>query len=110
MVKIVNVFSIKEGVDSDKLWKNWMTEHAAHMKNAPGLRRYVINRVIEKLPAHRGESEGVKYWGIVEIWFDSVADYHRAMSSTPPPDPNDMWMTSVGPASNSIVEEKVLVG
>ena len=110
MVKIVNVFNIKEGVDPEELWKHWMGEHAAPMKKATGLHRYVINRVIEKLPAHNGESEGVKYWGIVELWFDSKDAYYKAMSSAPPMSPEDMWASSVGPASVTVVEEKVLVG
>ena len=107
MIKRINIFSLKEGADPDKVWKYWLEVHAAHVKKIPGLRKYVINRVIKQLPGPAGK-KGVKYWGIVELWFDSEADHDRAINS-PAYNQKDEWTTFVGPPSITFVEEKVLV-
>lgn len=67
MIKRVGLYSLPKGTDPDEFWKFHTEVHSADFKKAVGSRvkKYVINRVKKIV---RGEP---KYWGLVEIWFES---------------------------------------
>ena len=71
MVKRVYICSLAEGTDPDEFWKHWIGVHAAELKNEPHIKKYVIHRVTK---VAKGEP---KFWGLLEMWFDSEEDYHR---------------------------------
>ena len=71
MVKRVMVCELTEGTDPDEFWKHWVEVHAAALKSETGIKKYVLNRV--KTVA-KGEP---KFWGLMEMWFDSEEDYKR---------------------------------
>lgn len=65
----------KEGMSREEFVKYWLTKHAPLAKQIPGLRKYVISIVV----AADGEEPG--YQGTAELWFDSMADIQKAVSS-----------------------------
>ena len=77
MVKRATIFSLREGVDPDEAWKFWQEVHALNFKKMPGLRRYMINRAIKVL--REGD---VKFWGLVESWWDNEDAYEQARNSS----------------------------
>lgn len=77
MVKRVEIFNLKEGVDPDEFWKFWENVHAAEFKKFPALRKYTINRVRKVV---KGKPS---YWGLVEVWYDSEEDYNKAKEGSP---------------------------
>lgn len=104
MVKKVRLFSLAKGSDPDKAWRYWIDKHAANIKNIPGIRKYIINRVTK---VELGEPS---FWGIVEVWFDSVESeeaYLQAMDKDNPPD--DFHTMTSDPRFSAWVEEEVIV-
>jgi uncharacterized protein (TIGR02118 family) len=75
MVKRVFVFSLPESSDSEEFWKFWVETHAPKFKKVPGLRKYVINRVTK---VAKGD---VKFWGLVETWWDSKEAHDKSLNS-----------------------------
>jgi uncharacterized protein (TIGR02118 family) len=54
----------------------WLKEHAEFFRNLPGVKRYVINLVVQPL-----EEEGMPYDGIAELWYDNEDDFRRTENS-----------------------------
>lgn len=76
MVKMMTLYSPAEGIDPEEMWKYHTQIHAEEIKASMGslLKRYTLNRVVEVV---RGEP---KFWGLVELWFDSKADAKEAFA------------------------------
>lgn len=100
MIKRVSVCSLPEGTNIDEFWKYWREVHVPDFKKVPGLRKYIINRVVSKLA---GEE---KFWGLAETWWDSEEDMRHAFAS---PEGKyafeDFWPRVTGGFS-AIMEEK----
>lgn len=77
MVKRVSIFSLPEETSGDEFWKYWRDVHAPAVKELAGskIKKYVINRVITE---HEKE---IKFWGLIETWWDSPEDYHSLFVS-----------------------------
>ena len=100
MVKKMGMFQLAEGKDSDEVWKYWIETHAAQVKSLPGIRKYVLNRVSKVV---KGE---VKFWGIVELWFDTEEDYDKAFTHLVP---DEFGTLITEPRLSVWVEEKVIL-
>jgi uncharacterized protein (TIGR02118 family) len=110
MIKRINAFPLAPGRDPEKVWKYWVEIHCQHVKKIPGLKKYVINRVIELVPGPGGVKRDPQFWGLVELWFDTLEDYERAINS-PEYLTKDEFASMVGePPRIAFVEEKVIVG
>jgi uncharacterized protein (TIGR02118 family) len=113
MIKRINVFPLAEGSDPEKVWKYWVDKHAEGIKLIPGVKRYVINRVIQKVPGPDGAEPLLNYWGLVEIWFEDMDAYNKGMCSGAYEEfcRTDKFPEMVGALpSIAFVEEKVIIG
>jgi len=75
MIKRVSIVTLPQTTDPDAFWRYWLEVHADDVKKLPGLRKYVISRAVSQ-PI--GE---IKFWGMVETWWDSEEDFQRAFST-----------------------------
>ena len=99
MVKRVMVCSLTEGTDPDEFWKYWVEVHAAGLKNEPGIKKYVIHRVTK---VAKGEP---KFWGLMELWFDSEEDYKRIFANKS----DEYFASHMTERFAAWVEEKVII-
>ena len=100
MYKRMAVFSLAKGKDSDEVWKYWIETHAANHKNVPGIKKYVLNRVIKA-------SGEMPFWGMAEQWFDNEEAYNKFRSIAG--FPKDDFASMHGAVSGALVEEKVIL-
>lgn len=105
MIKRVSMFSLAEGKDTDNVWKYWVETHAPNIKTIPGLKKYVISRVIKSIPGPDGTEKKPSYWGMVEMWFDTM-EAHNAAFKMPP---KDEFGTMVCNPQAAFVEEYIVV-
>ena len=78
MVKYVVIFSLPPGTNPDELYSYWIETHATNIKrHLPGIRKYVIDRVIG---APEGEPQ---FFGMAQLWFDDVEAIEKAHSKLP---------------------------
>ncbi len=76
MVKVVAMFNLPEGTDEAEFEEYFVSKHAKKdAAKIPGLRRYVIGKVV-------GSPAGQPGWYRVnELWFDSVKAAQKAFNS-----------------------------
>jgi hypothetical protein len=103
--KRLGFMGLQEGEDPDEGWKVWKDVHAVIWKNtSPGIRRYVISRVIKAMP------EPAKWWGLLEQWFDTEEDCERAVLTPRPSDNFGSYALMDYPFSGlAYVEEKSII-
>ena len=98
--KHVALLSVAKGKDPDEVWRYWIDPHAANHKKVPGIKKYVLNRVIKT----RGE---FPFWGMAETWYDSEEAYNRPSSVTIP---KDDFPSMIGKERiTAWLEEKVII-
>ncbi len=70
MIKQFGIIKRKDGLTREQCLRHWKEIHAPMfvLKNAPGLRKYAQNHVIEA--TGRGIATDID--GIVELWFDDI--------------------------------------
>ena len=75
MVKLVAMFNLPPGADEVEFEKYFVKRHAPDAAKMPGLRRYMIGKVV-------GSPAGQAAWYRVnELWFDSVNAALKAFGS-----------------------------
>ena len=75
MVKVVAMFNLPPGTDEAEFEKYFVKKHAREAAHMPGLRRYVIGKVV-------GSPAGEPAWYRVnELWFDSVKAAQKSFNS-----------------------------
>ena len=75
MVKLVAMFNLPPGTNEVEFEKYFIKKHARDAAKIPGLRRYVIGKVV-------GSPAGEPAWYRVnELWFDSVKAALKAINS-----------------------------
>jgi uncharacterized protein (TIGR02118 family) len=75
MVKLIAMFNLPKGTDEAEFEKYFIRKHARDAAKIPGLRRYVIGKVV-------GSPAGEPAWYRVnELWFDSVKAAQKAFNS-----------------------------
>ncbi len=75
MVKVVAMFNLPRGTDEAEFEKYFVRKHARDAAKIPGLRRYVIGKVV-------GSPAGEPAWYRVnELWFDSAKAAQKAFNS-----------------------------
>jgi len=100
MIKMVSIFSLRSGVDPDEFWKYWNEIHVPDIKRLkPGLKKYSINRVDQKLAG------ADKYWGLVETWWENEDEMRLAFGSPEGKRVADDFWTRVTGRFSVIVEE-----
>ena len=90
MVKYVAFAKIRLGADPDEAYTVWRDKHGPWCtdKFLPEAKRYTISRVLRTV-------EGEEFFGIAEVWFDSIESAERAMQrvlSAPPDEFMSKWM------------------
>lgn len=75
MIKRMSLVRRKEGMSVAEFTERWLGEHAALIREMPGLRGYRLD-VVE---SWQGEPE--PWDGIGELWFDSREDLEAAFAS-----------------------------
>ncbi len=75
LVKTLALNSLLDKINPDEFWRYHIEVHAPDFRKiaGPGLRKYVISRVIKVVS---GEP---KFWETVEQWWDSEEAFHTAM-------------------------------
>jgi len=75
MVKLVAMFNLPQGTDEAKFEKYFAERHAQDAAKIPGLRKYVVGKVI-------GSPGGRPAWYRVnELWFDTMSAAMEAFNS-----------------------------
>ncbi len=75
MVKLVAMFNLPRGTNEAEFEKYFVRKHARDAAKIPGLRRYVIGKVV-------GSPAGEPAWYRVnELWFDSVKAAQKFLNS-----------------------------
>lgn len=75
MIKLVAMFNLPPGTDEVEFEKYFVKKHARDAAKIPGLRRYLIGKVV-------GSPAGTPGWyRINELWFDSVKAALKAFNS-----------------------------
>ncbi len=75
MVKLVAMFNLPGGTNEAEFEKYFVRKHARDAAKIPGLRRYVIGKVV-------GSPAGEPAWYRVnELWFDSVKAAQKFLNS-----------------------------
>jgi len=75
MVKLVAMFNLPPGTSESDFEKYFTNKHVKEASNIPGLRKYTIGKAV-------GNTEGKPSWyRINELWFDSMDDAKKALSS-----------------------------
>lgn len=75
MVKLVAILKKPPTMNRDQLIDWWLNVHAPLVKNAPGLRRYIVS------PAVANPRREPPYDGIAELWFDDLETARQVMNS-----------------------------
>ena len=65
----------KSTLTDEQFARYWLETHAQLAKKMPGLRKYVVNVV------RRPPNKEPDYNGVVELWFDDVAEMKKAFRS-----------------------------
>jgi hypothetical protein len=76
MVKYIALWSMDPKLTSEEVWRIW-PKHSDWVKDVlkPELKRYVQNRVIEKLTGAE-----IDFCGVTEMWFDDMESARKAVS------------------------------
>lgn len=75
MIKLVAMFNLPPGTDEAEFEKYFVKKHARDAAKIPGLRRYLIGKVV-------GSPAGTSAWYRVnELWFDNVKAALKAFNS-----------------------------
>jgi len=93
MVKYIALWSVKPGLDAEETWKLW-PKHAEWAKSIlkPELKRYVQNRVVEKLSGSE-----VDFFGVTEFWFDDMESAKRAVERLSNAQPDEFMVERAAP-------------
>ena len=80
--KRMTLLYAKAGMSHERFRHHWFVEHAEIVAGFPGIRGYHQHLVVERLPApaHIADA-GVDCQGVLEMWFDSVAEMDAAFAS-----------------------------
>lgn len=82
MIVRMGLLTRKQGLSSEDFRRHWRNVHGPLAARLPGLRRYHQNHVVDSRQLAIDHARG--NWaidGISELWFDSVDDMQRAISS-----------------------------
>ena len=103
MIKMVSIFSLPSGVDPDEFWKYWKEIHVPDFKSLkPSLKKYIINRVDQKLAG------ADKFWGLVETWWENEDDVRLTFGSPEGKKvADDFWTRVIGRCSVIVEEEEI---
>jgi uncharacterized protein (TIGR02118 family) len=106
MIKTIAIAHRKSGMTHEEFIKYWKTTHATLVKKVwPGLKKYVQNDIVVEPGQERGAD------GIVEMWYDNLADYKKAMAwvmsdaGKPIRDDGDKFTDMTKPGGFWVVEE-----
>ncbi len=108
MVKIVEIFRLKPGVDADAAYRVWRGKHTVWIRDKilPGARKYAINRVIHKYPPAGGTVADFDIYGYAMTWFDDLAPALSAAGQLRSAQPDAFLTAYVTPPKMVIVEEE----
>jgi len=80
MVKLITIFSLEPGVDSNEAYKMWREKHASWVKDRilPEAKRYTINKVMHKYPPAGGTVADFDIFGYEMFWFTDLKSALKA--------------------------------
>jgi uncharacterized protein (TIGR02118 family) len=100
----------RPGLSIEEFRNHWRTVHGPLAACLPGLRRYHQNHVVDSRQLAIDHARGT--WaidGISELWFDSIDDMHRAISSDAYRDVAQDHVRFVGDTGLITAEQNVVV-
>ena len=100
----------KAGMSGAAFRQHWFVEHAGIVARFPGIRGYHQHLVTERLPgpAHIADA-GVDCQGVLEMWFDSIAEMDAAFASPAGRDGAAHAGTFLDAITTYVVDEIVVV-
>lgn len=75
MIKVAALWNIPKTMSEQEFEKWYEEKHIPDAKKIPGLRKYMVNRVVSR---HRNSS---KYYRMAELCFDSMEAVEQALDS-----------------------------
>ncbi|MEW6640846.1 MAG: EthD domain-containing protein [Pseudomonadota bacterium] len=75
MIKRISILTRKDGIDDAEFDRRWLVQHAAIVRQVPGVAGYVQNRVT---PGGGGATVD----GVAELWFADAATMDRVLASS----------------------------
>lgn len=110
MIKTIGLLRAKPGYSREQFSQHWQNVHGALSKNVPGIRRYVQNHVISDRPAQQGIPHlGMQIDGVVEMWYDSLADYELSRASSELKALHADGVIFIGGSQGFIVDERDII-
>jgi uncharacterized protein (TIGR02118 family) len=79
MIKRLTAWHALPGVEPAEALRYWRVSHATHVKNVPGIARYVHNHCTT---GPMGDANAVRpYDGLGEVWFEGVGAAEAALAA-----------------------------
>jgi len=100
MVKLVAMFNLPRGANESNFDKYFVDKHVKEASTIPGLRKYVICKAIKSTESNPS------WYRINELWFDSMDDAEKAISSKIAIDCTNDLLSRVKDFTSVLVDEK----
>jgi len=112
MIKQTALLTRKAGMSREEFLRVWVDEHApAPMAlGVPGLRRYVLQLIVDEPTRPDIPSTGVSADGIAELWFDDEAQMKQVLASPEMRALRAHGATFIGGIKMFLTHEKVIIG
>ena len=110
MIKTIGFLRARPGMTREQFARHWLEVHGPMSLAVPGIRRYVQNHIVTDRPArHDIPAIEAQIDGVVEMWYDSMADLERAAASPELKALHDDGAIFIGGFNGYFIEEKIII-
>jgi uncharacterized protein (TIGR02118 family) len=109
MIKAMSLLTRKAGMSREEFMRAWVDEHAPMALSVPGLRRYVLQLIVDEPVRADIPAQQVTADGIAELWFDDVAAMQKVLASPEMKQLRAHGTTFIGQIKMFLTEEKVII-
>ena len=81
MIKVMSLLTRKEGMSREEFMREWVDVHAPMALSVPGLKRYVLQLIVEEPLRDDIPPQKVTADGIAELWFDDAAAMQKVLAN-----------------------------
>ena len=109
MIKVMSLLTRKEGMSREEFMREWVDVHAPMALSVPGLKRYVLQLIVEEPLRDDIPPQKVTADGIAELWFDDQATMQKVIASPEMKRLRAHGATFIGQIKMFLTEEKVII-
>jgi len=109
MIKSVGLLTRKPELSHEQFMRHWVETHAPLAHAVPGVRRYVLNHILEERRRPDIPTTEVEIDGIAELWYDDYEAMRQANASPEAKRLHDDGALFIGRIKSFVVEEKVII-